>query len=432
MPDGSETATDIIDRESGVEPGSSTDALRRHRPHAREQSQAAFTALFGGPGTAGFPLEDRLAVADFVVRIGSVPVSVYGERLRETDRGLAATVGALAARATGAGPFGHYPPSPLSAEDTDGARWAPTRADAAALGPALAAALAHAHLLVLRPREASPSALAALRAAGWSVDDIVTLSQLVTFLTYQVRVIHALRVLRDPPTTVGPLGNGLTSDQITARADAASLPTAAPHIPPAFTQDQLWWEPWLPPLEPAELTPAHHHGIVERPRASLPYFRLLARDPGILRARTLADLDIFTNADGGLGRAERELAAAATSRLNGCVFCASVHARAATRFSGRHDDLQKLLDDGVNARIDDTWDAIIAAAASLTATPVTFGAAQAERLRAAGLSDQAVFDLASASAFFNWANRLMLSIGEPHVNPEKLAVIRAYEQTKTA
>ncbi|MFT4280416.1 CMD domain protein [Microbacterium sp.] len=226
MPDGSETATDIIDRESGVEPGSSTDALRRHRPHAREQSQADFTALFGGPGTAGFPLDDRLAVADFVVRIGSVPVSAYGERLRETDRGLAATVGALAARATGAGPFGHYPPSALSAEDTDGARWAPTRADAAALGPALA----HAHLLVLRPREASPSALAALRAAGWSVDDIVTLSQLVAFLTYQVRVIHALRVLGDP-TSVEPQSGHAVSADVRPRADAGSPRAARRRLP---------------------------------------------------------------------------------------------------------------------------------------------------------------------------------------------------------
>jgi uncharacterized protein YciW len=84
MPSGSETATDVIDTEAGVEPGSRTDILRRRRPHAREQSQAAFTALFGGPGTAGFSLDDRLAVADFVVRIGSVPGS-DSSRSRSTN-----------------------------------------------------------------------------------------------------------------------------------------------------------------------------------------------------------------------------------------------------------------------------------------------------------------------------------------------------------
>ncbi|MFT4213922.1 MAG: alkylhydroperoxidase domain protein [Microbacterium sp.] len=203
-------------------------------------------------------------------------------------------------------------------------------------------------------------------------------------------------------------------------------------MPPAFTQEQLWWEPWLPPVEQDALTPAQYEGLVERPRAALPYFRLLARDPGILRARTLADLDIFTNADGGLDRAERELAAAATSRLNGCVFCASVHARTAARLSKRRADVQRLLDDGASAAIDDRWDAIIAAAAALTRTPVAFGPAEVAALRAQGLSDQALVDLTSAAAFFNWANRLMLSIGEPRVSPEKLSVIRAYEATKTA
>lgn len=75
-------------------------------------------------------------------------------------------------------------------------------------------------------------------------------------------------------------------------------------------------------------------------------------------------------------RAERELAAAATSRYNGCIYCASVHARFASHFSHRTGEVQRLLDEGVGARIDERWDAIIA-------------------------------------AFFNWANRLMLSLGEP-------------------
>lgn len=443
-------ATDIIDLEAGVAPGSTVDALRRRRPHARAQSQAAYTALFGpADGTArpeppspvdagssvdaGFPLAHRLAVADFVVRIGTVPVAIYRDRLTTAAPDLAAAIAELAPRAAASGPFGHYPPSALSAEDTDGLRWAPTTADTAAVGAKLAAALGHAHLLILRPREASPRALDALARAGWTVDEIVTLSQLVTFLTYQVRVVHALRVLAGTAAagetaSAGPVRAELAP--ITARTGATARDTDAAHVPPNFTQERLWWEPWLPPLEKDELTPAHYDGLVERPRAALPYFRLLARDPGILRARTLADLDIFTNEDGGLGRAERELAAAATSRLNGCVFCASVHARAAARYSGRRNDVQRLLDDGPAARIDETWDAIVSAATALTRTPVAFGEAEVARLRAAGLTDQAVFDLASAAAFFNWANRLMLSIGEPRVNPDKLSAIRAYESTK--
>lgn len=148
----------------------------------------------------------------------------------------------------------------------------------------------------------------------------------------------------------------------------------------------------------------------------MPYFRLLARDPQALKARTLTDIDIFYNTSTGVGRAERELAAAAASRHNGCVFCASVHAAAATRESGREADVQRLLDEGVDADLgDERWNAIVATAVSLTNTPVTFGEQEIARLRAAGFNDAEIVDLIGAAAFFNWANRLMLSLGEPEV-----------------
>ena len=63
------------------------------------------------------------------------------------------------------------------------------------LGARLAAALEHAHLLVFRPRDAASADMKALLAAGWSETGIVTLSQLVAFLSFQVRVVTGLRVL---------------------------------------------------------------------------------------------------------------------------------------------------------------------------------------------------------------------------------------------
>jgi alkylhydroperoxidase family enzyme len=44
---------------------------------------------------------------------------------------------------------------------------------------------------------------------------------------------------------------------------------------------------------------------------------------------------------------------------------------------------------------------------------VEFGADHVAALRDVGLDDQSIADLVHASAFFNWANRLMLSLGEP-------------------
>src|SRR4051794_37959688 len=187
-----------------------------------------------------------------------------------------------------------------------------------------------------------------------------------------------------------------------------------PHaVPAAFTRAMLDWLPWLEPLAPESLTERHRDALVDAARAQSPYFRLLARDPDALRARTLADKDIFYNQDAGLPRAERELAAAATSRFNGCIYCASVHSRHAATYSKRAKDVQKLLDEGVSADLGERWNAIVAASVALSATPIAFGPVHVERLRRAGLDDLAIADVIQAASFFNWANRLMLSLGEP-------------------
>ena len=99
-----------------------------------------------------------------------------------------------------------------------------------------------------------------------------------------------------------------------------------------------------------ELTERHIAGLVDAARAKSPYFRLLARDPEVLEARTRTDKDIFYNPEAGLPRAERELAAAATSRYNGCIYCASVHARFAATYSKRVDDVDNAAGRGRRCR----------------------------------------------------------------------------------
>lgn len=183
--------------------------------------------------------------------------------------------------------------------------------------------------------------------------------------------------------------------------------------PSRFTQAAIGWQPWLEPVPADELDDHRLDALVDAARAKSDYFRLLVHDPGILKARTLTDNDIFYNPDAGLPRGERELAAAATSRFNGCIFCASVHARFASHFLDRPADVQRLLDEGVTADVEPRHEAIIEAAVALARTPVTFGPSHVEALRAVGLDDQAIADLVHAAAFFNWANRLMLSLGEP-------------------
>src|SRR4051794_28299742 len=142
------------------------------------------------------------------------------------------------------------------------------------------------------------------------------------------------------------------------------------HEPTAFTLDLLDWLPWLEPTAEDALTERQRTSLVDAARSKSAYFRLLARDPDILEARTRTDKDIFYNTSSGLPRAERELAAAAPSRHNGCIYCASVHARHAATYSKRPHDVERLLNTGINADLGERWNAIVAASAALTATPI--------------------------------------------------------------
>jgi len=90
-----------------------------------------------------------------------------------------------------------------------------------------------------------------------------------------------------------------------------------------------------------------------------------------------------------------------------------VHARFASHFSHRTQDVQRLLDEGVGAELGERWNAIVAASVALSSTPSAFSVEHIDQLRAQGLDDLAIADVIHGAAFFNWANRLMLSLGEP-------------------
>lgn len=187
---------DIVDRIAGVTP--ELDALRRRRPVTREQLQSSFDALFRPVTVEHVSQAERELVAAFATALAGAedPTAVfYAARAQEADPQRAAVVLAEASGAAVSGPFGAYTELGLQGENTEGERYLPSDAVTASVGERLAAALAHTHLLVFRPREAAGADLGRLLDAGWSTDGIVTLSQLVSFLAFQQRVVTGLRVL---------------------------------------------------------------------------------------------------------------------------------------------------------------------------------------------------------------------------------------------
>jgi CMD domain protein len=190
---------DVIDLLAGIEPGSSLDGIRARRLQARDNAQRSYLVLFEPVDFADVAALERYAVAAFVAGVHGEPAAAgfYLSKLAKTaDRAeLVEALQAEIERAKTQGPYGAFPAGPLSVEDQAGLiyRVAPDRRRV--LGERLAAALEHAHLLVFRPRDATPAAMQALLAAGWSSTAIVTLSQLVAFLSFQVRTVAGLRTL---------------------------------------------------------------------------------------------------------------------------------------------------------------------------------------------------------------------------------------------
>jgi CMD domain protein len=192
------TVTDIIADLAGLAPESDLARARDLRAVARAQSQRSYQALFEPADPGDVSLVERLALAVFIARLHDAAsvTAHYEAHLRQAGgAGLAAAIETAAASGRTQGPYGAYPAGPLTAENTPGPDYAVPPTEAERVGPRLAAACRHAHMLVFHPRDAAAATLQALLDAGWSTTAIVTLSQLVAFLAYQIRVVHGLAVL---------------------------------------------------------------------------------------------------------------------------------------------------------------------------------------------------------------------------------------------
>jgi CMD domain protein len=191
--------TDIIDYLAGIKSGSALDAIRGRRLQARENAQKSYLSLFAPADFGDVAPAERYAVAAFVAGLhGEVTAAGFYLDKLAGAAGRPELIEALKGeieQGKTQGPYGAFPRGPLSAEDRTGLIYGVAADRKSALGARLAAALEHAHLLVFRPRDAIPAAMQALLDAGWSTTGIVVLSQLVAFLSFQVRSIAGLRVL---------------------------------------------------------------------------------------------------------------------------------------------------------------------------------------------------------------------------------------------
>lgn len=275
------------------------------------------------------------------------------------------------------------------------------------------AALKYVDVIIEHPKQANHALVNAVIEAGWHEKDFLLLAQLVTFVTYQARLIEGLLLLDDKSArSATPL--------VTAGIWNKENHTAQGRIAPiAFTQDQLGWESWIKARDTSTLSDEEADVMKKMGQINSEYFLLLAHQSKILELRTLIDRGVFYTSD-GLPRWEREYAATVVSKVNGCIYCASVHARKASHLAKDHkNDIDQLLATQTGEVLAQNFDerllAITDLSASLSTTPISAYPAQITKLKALGLNDLELLDLVQSVAFFSWANRLMLSLGEAYI-----------------
>jgi len=180
-----------------------------------------------------------------------------------------------------------------------------------------------------------------------------------------------------------------------------------------FTHGELNWKPWVAPLDITAATPEQLSALKITPsnRAVGAYSLVLAHDPEALNERSPLYNGIMFGAK-GLPRAERELGAVTASRINGCAYCASVHALRFNQLAKQPEVMALIQRDGVDAKLEPRLKAIVDYAAKLTRDPSAITPADAAPLRSQGLGDLEILDLTHAVAMFAWANRLMQTLGE--------------------
>ena len=110
--------------------------------------------------------------------------------------------------------------------------------------------------------------------------------------------------------------------------------------------------------------------------------------------------------ESGLSKLEREMVAVVVSSANRCYYCLVAHGAAVRQLSGDAELGEMMALNYRVAKLDARQRAMLDFAWKLTTTPNLVDDADRDGLRAHGLSNDDIFDLAETVAFFNLSNRM--------------------------
>lgn len=110
-----------------------------------------------------------------------------------------------------------------------------------------------------------------------------------------------------------------------------------------------------------------------------------------------------------LSKLEREMVAVVVSSVNRCYYCLVSHGAAVRKLSGDPQLGEMLALNYRVAPLDARMRAVLDFAWKLTATPAEIVEADRAALRAAGLDNEEIFDLAQVIGLFNLSNRMAIT-----------------------
>ena len=111
-------------------------------------------------------------------------------------------------------------------------------------------------------------------------------------------------------------------------------------------------------------------------------------------------------APSGLSKLEREMVAVVVSSANRCYYCLVAHGAAVRKLSGDPELGEMMALNYRVAKLDARQRAMLDFAWKMTTTPWLIDDADRDALRAHGLGNEDLFDLAETVAFFNLSNRM--------------------------
>jgi len=139
-------------------------------------------------------------------------------------------------------------------------------------------------------------------------------------------------------------------------------------------------------------------------------FAVLAHRPDEFRAFFAYHDALMERAD-GLTKAEREMIVVATSAANACEYCVIAHGALVRIYSKRPQLADQIAVNYRSADLSDRERMLLDFAVQVAVDSGSVEASDIEEMRAAGFSDDEIWDIGAISAFFGMSNRLAAVTG---------------------